>query len=208
MLKINVSELRKKYLSGERDFEKINLEGANLQGLNLAGINFSNANLKYANLEGCNLQEACLKSAKIKEAYLSGAYYDERTQFDINFNPQTAGMFKSNKTPTEIDIEISELLGVFNYICQCSNRYLGHTVTIRYLENSRPSFRWLEKFTIDLSGQIIFEGNSAYRLSNSQLQYLQLWIESFIQSCTTIIRDFPSLIENKQSPFSKIIFDN
>jgi uncharacterized protein YjbI with pentapeptide repeats len=84
MLKINVSELRKKYLSGERDFEKINLEGANLQGLSLAGINFSNANLKYANLEGCNLQEACLNGANFNRANLSEVDLDRASLIRAN----------------------------------------------------------------------------------------------------------------------------
>jgi uncharacterized protein YjbI with pentapeptide repeats len=293
MLKISVIELRRKYAQGERNFEKINLEGANLQEINLSGVNFTQANLKHTNLVGCNLQEACLnkadlygaklfeadldkasliatnlekanltnaslnetklieaysidevyfnktfligaylngaylkgadfrgayltnayfngaylKGAKLADAHLTSSYYDDRTIFNADFTPEVAGMLKSSNVATEVGVSVSDLLNVINYICSCSNRYLGNTFTIRYLENSRPNFEWLNQFKINLDGQVEFSGLLTLNLNNKQLHFLQLWIELFVKNCSQIVQGFPSIIEKRTHHLSEIKFN-
>jgi uncharacterized protein YjbI with pentapeptide repeats len=283
MLKITTIELRRQYAQGERDFEKIDLEGANLQELDLGGVNFTQANLKHANLVGCNLQEACLnkadlygaklfeadldkasliatnlekanltnaslnetklieaysiddvyfnrtfligaylngaylkgadfrgayltsaflngaylKGAKIAEANLSGSYYDERTIFDADFIPEDVGMMKSSNTASKPGIYVADLLDVINYISACSNRYLGNLLTRRFLKNSQPEFEELRDFKINLDGQVEYTGLSTISLNNKQVQFLQLWIESFVKNCSKIIPNFSNLIEKR-----------
>jgi uncharacterized protein YjbI with pentapeptide repeats len=70
--------LIERYKKGQRDFPKINLEGANLQGVGLSHIrlimaNLHQANLRQANLRGAKLRGADLREADLREADLRGA---------------------------------------------------------------------------------------------------------------------------------------
>jgi hypothetical protein len=79
-----------------------NLIKANLIGANLTAVELSNAclaeaylnetNLSGANLSGVNLEGASLYRANLSGANLRGAYYNEKTYFDANFDPVSAGM--------------------------------------------------------------------------------------------------------------------
>ncbi len=68
-----VKELKKRYESGERNFQKLELRRANLRGLDLSNANLQGADLSYANLREVNLNGADLSSAYLNEADLTGA---------------------------------------------------------------------------------------------------------------------------------------
>lgn len=93
-----------------------NLSLANLAKANLMFVNFENALLDLANLQETNLEQANFTAASLQEADFTKAYlfraffgsadlrgakltseypyevyYDEKTLFDSNFNPQQAG---------------------------------------------------------------------------------------------------------------------
>lgn len=95
---------------------RANLSSANLAKANLMSVNFeyallNSANLQESNLEQANFTAASLQKVNLTQAYLShtsfagadlrGAklaseypyvvYYDSKTLFDNNFNPQQAG---------------------------------------------------------------------------------------------------------------------
>ena len=67
------TELVERYKEGQRDFPKINLEGANLQGSVLAHIRLIMANLRWANLRRADLRGAKLRGADLREADLREA---------------------------------------------------------------------------------------------------------------------------------------
>ncbi|ELS00383.1 putative low-complexity protein [Xenococcus sp. PCC 7305] len=187
------------------------LSGANLSRTNLSGTDLSRANLATAqliesNLFGSCLNKACLTAAKLvkvnlgyanltgtyligvnlSEANLVGAIYDNETIFPPNFDPVNAGMLQ--------DQTIEQLLAQFNHICQYSNRYLGNIMTAKYLHSSRPNFDWLEQFQISKSNQISFEGVMEDSISQTQLLWFYKWIQSFIDLCSQIVKDFAKLI--------------
>jgi hypothetical protein len=193
---LNEAKLIEAFLIDEVYLNKAFLIGAYLNGAYLKGAYLTGAYLISSYLSG-----ACLKGAKVNGAYLSGAYYDDRTTFDSDFDPHVAGMLKLTEVANEVNIAVSELLDVFNHICQCSNRYLGATATMKYLEASRPKFKWLNNFKIGAGGQLIFSGIAGYQLNTAQREYLQIWIESFINSCSIIIEDFSSIVEQKPTRF-------
>jgi Pentapeptide repeats (8 copies)/Pentapeptide repeats (9 copies) len=194
---LNEAKLIEAFLVNEVYLNKTFLIGAYLNGAYLKGAYLNGAYLISAYLSG-----ACLKGAKLNGACLSGSYYDDRTIFDSDFDPKAVGMLKITEVANEVNVAVSELLDVFNHICQCSNRYLGSMATMRYLETSRPKFKWLNNFKIGAGGQLIFAGLAAHQLNTAQKEYLQIWIESFINYCSAIIADFGSIVEQKPTKFS------
>ena len=194
---LNEAKLIEAFLVNEVYLNKAFLIGAYLNGAYLKGAYLAGSYLISSYLSG-----ACLKGAKLNGAYLSGAYYDDRTTFDRDFDPKVTGMLKLKEVANEINVPVSELLDVFNHICRCSNRYLGPVATMKYLEASRPKFKWLDNFKIGAGGQLLFSGLGVHQLNTAQKEYLQIWIESFINSCSAIIGDFGSIVEQKPTKFS------
>ncbi|MBE9170840.1 pentapeptide repeat-containing protein [Pleurocapsales cyanobacterium LEGE 06147] len=193
---------------------RADLSGANLTGANLAGADLARANLAGAKLIEANLNGACLSKAYLTgadltkvnlrqgdltgtylngvdlgQANLSGACYDDDTSFPANFNPVIAGML--------LNCTVEELVNQFNYICQCSKCYLGNQLTIKYLHSSRPDFDWLNRFKIEYSAQIIFDGLPTETITTLQLRWFHKWINAFIQDCSQLIKKFPDLINSK-----------
>jgi hypothetical protein len=68
-----ILSLHKKWLNGDSDGVRANLEGANLEGANLVCANLKGANLEGANLEGANLVGANLERANLAWANLENA---------------------------------------------------------------------------------------------------------------------------------------
>lgn len=68
-----VSELKRRYAAGERNFVNANLRGAALNQINLSAINLSWAKLNLANLSKAKLDGADLTAADLREANLSDA---------------------------------------------------------------------------------------------------------------------------------------
>lgn len=195
----------------ESSLIRTELSGANLSRANLASADLSRANLAIANLQGANLTGACLNKAcltaanldkvdlryanltgtyligvDLSQANLNGALYDDDTDFPPDFDPINAGMLQN--------YTLEQLLAQFNHLCECSNHYLGVIMTAKYLYSSRPEFGWLNKFEINKFNQITFEGIVTDSLSHNQLLWFQKWMQSFIQSCSQIIKNFSQLI--------------
>lgn len=80
---MNVLELQRRYLAGERNFENADLRGASLEDLTLTGIRLRNADLRGttlngaslwgADLAGASLEGASLRGTDLRRAYLAGA---------------------------------------------------------------------------------------------------------------------------------------
>ncbi len=191
------------------ELSQANLSGANLAGADLSRANLAIAKLTEANLSGACFHKACLTSAKLikvdlsyanltgtyligaelSQANLKGAFYDDDTSFPANFEPMSAGMLPK--------YTIEKLVAQFNHLFECSNRYLGGKMTAKYFYSSRSDFDWLNKFEINKSNQIIFQGILSDSVSPLQLDYFQKWMYSFIKSCSQIIKDFPRIVRAK-----------
>jgi uncharacterized protein YjbI with pentapeptide repeats len=93
-------DLMKANLAGV-NFEKANLCQANLREAHLKQANFSQANLLGADLREAYLFNtvfagADLRNTKLPSEYTYEVYYDSKTIFDDDFNPQEAGWVKIN----------------------------------------------------------------------------------------------------------------
>ena len=192
------------------DLSKANLTGANLTKANLSRANLTQTNLSLirlvsekaslasedgsllVNFGRANLKGAFLIGVDLSNANLKGAIYDDRTKMPIGFSPQSKGMVH---VKTMQQFAISELLSEFNHIYSCSNRYLGTNISRKYFNSSRPDFDWLNQFAIDLTNQIVYEGSVSSLVTYKQLEYFQEWMNSFIKSCSLIIKDFPKRIQ-------------
>jgi uncharacterized protein YjbI with pentapeptide repeats len=200
------------------DFTKADLTGANMTGAALIGANFAHANLSKANLslsrlieanmanssqdnnssevtkspkvnfQGANLAGAFLMGVDLSLAQLEGAFFDDKTNFISSFDPIKAGMVN---VKTVEAIALDELLAQFNYLIGSSNRFLGPTITTKYFNSSRPDYSWLNQFQIDPKNHICFVGTVSGFVSLEQLDYFRQWIDSFTQTCSKIIRNFP-----------------
>ncbi|MBD2207826.1 pentapeptide repeat-containing protein [Calothrix sp. FACHB-1219] len=69
----DIDEFLKRYESGERDFNKVNLYQADLNGQDLRGVKLTSANLHNAQLFGADLRGAQLDKTDLSCAFLCGA---------------------------------------------------------------------------------------------------------------------------------------
>ncbi|EAZ92978.1 pentapeptide repeat-containing protein [Crocosphaera chwakensis] len=223
------ADLRDAYLN-EADLTGVNLTGANLEGTSLIKIYLIKANCYQTDFSGAYLTGAYLtksdfKEAKFNGAYLNGtklsgaklgdAYYDDRTKFDISFDPRTALMkitsnnknhlnqsptiaeFRTKKQSNPQIITLENFLAIFNHLTGISRRYLGKTMTQKYWESSRPLFEWLDNFEMTASAEIIFQGDLNTILNPTKLQWLQAWVKTFIENCSQIVQNYPKMIDSE-----------
>lgn len=111
----------------------------------------------------------------------------------------------SRPTPTappakETPINIKEVLAALNHFSQFTTQYLGTTVVTNYWKTTRPDVPWLNNFQVDRSAQISFNGTGAnplQELDSEQHQWVRDWTAAFIKRCSRVIRDFPTIIEQR-----------
>ena len=188
------------------EFSHAHLSGINLSNANLTSANFAKSILNQANLTKACLAKACMASAVLIEADLSGAdlsgadlsganltrtkfkgaFYDRDTSFPADFDPKSKGAIDK--------FNIDDLIAQFNHLCECSNRYLGNTMTAKYFYSSRPNCDWLNLFTIDKSSKIIYQRNLSISPTSEEIQLFQQWMNSFTKSCSLIIKDFVEML--------------
>ena len=100
----NILKLHARWLDGENDGVKADLQGTNLQGINLHGTNLRGANLQRANLqktslEGADLRGADLLRADLIRADLRGADLRWADLRDANLrgaNLEKANLYEAN----------------------------------------------------------------------------------------------------------------
>jgi hypothetical protein len=121
-------------------------------------------------------------------------------------SPSPTAATASRPTPTappakETPINIKEVLAALNHFSQFTTQYLGTTVVTNYWKTTRPDVPWLNNFQVDRSAQISFNGTGAMNplqeLDSEQHQWVQDWTAAFIQRCSRVIRDFPTIIEQR-----------
>lgn len=87
LAKANLMSVNFEYaLLGSANLQKSNLEQANFTAANLQKVDLTEAYLSHAFFAGADL-----RGAKLAKEYPYVVYYDSKTLFDKNFNPQQAG---------------------------------------------------------------------------------------------------------------------
>ncbi|MBE9029989.1 pentapeptide repeat-containing protein [filamentous cyanobacterium LEGE 11480] len=168
------------------------LDGANLQGADLSGASLDITTLNQANLQGANLCGTYLCGMDLSQVDLRGAYFDNKTQFDADFDPASVGM------RSEITISIDDIVAHFNRLSKCASRYLGHTIALKYWEKSRYQNRHIAAFHFNPTGQFSYSGPSDRAASFLQLKWAQLWTNRFVGNCAVVFQDFPNILERNQ----------
>ena len=179
---------------------RINLSNANLSRTDLSKSILTRANMSQACLDQADLTSAILNEANLQNASLlgakfldvdlstvnlAGAVYDGDTSFPADFDPISEGMINQ--------CSVADLLVKINHLFQCSNKYLGSMMSVKYFHASRPDSNWLKQFTIDRKSQVTFLGNQADLVTPEEQQLFQQWLSSFIKSCSLIVKDFEKL---------------
>lgn len=97
---------------------------------------------------------------------------------------------------------LDEFLAAMNHLSQFTTRYLGTMVVANAWAASRPNVEWLLSIQIARSGQLQLEESrlaQSHALTPEQVQWLQHWVECFIERCSEVIRDFAQLAESALS---------
>ncbi|MGL5832141.1 MAG: pentapeptide repeat-containing protein, partial [Waterburya sp.] len=180
------------------NFAHANLSKANLSLCRLIQANIANSPQDHSsldiakspkvNFQGANLAGAFFMGVDLSSAQLKGAFFNDKTKFIPSFDPIKAGMVNMKMVEA---IALDQLLARFNHLINSSNRFLGPTITTKYFNSSRPDYSWLNQFQINSKNHICFEETVSDFVSLEQLDYFQQWIDSFTQSCSKIIRNFP-----------------
>lgn len=171
------------------------LNYANLTDADLRQTNLDAASLRKAILIGADLSNACLLGTELQSAMLTGAYISNNTHFDDNFNPESC------QTKLESDVSLDDLLQKFHYLTKQGIFFLGPTITANNWKKSRPNFDGLNKLTINPFAQIICSEGMGKSISNLERHWAQKWMNSFINQCSVIIRDFSTRIDHQQIIF-------
>ncbi|PZV15822.1 MAG: hypothetical protein DCF22_06470 [Leptolyngbya sp.] len=99
------------------------------------------------------------------------------------------------------DITLRDLLTALNTLSQVTTQYLGIHVVVNYWKSTRPSHDWLKQFQLERSGQFSLTNATSPSLqklvSPQELLWIQEWVAAFVTRCSQVIRDFPSLINQK-----------
>ena len=92
-------------------------------------------------------------------------------------------------------ITIEELQSIFNKISKLSMRYLGGTLTKNYFNSTQPDESWAQKFQINDRGQITVTEKLTKEVSPQEIITFKQWTSKFIKKCSTIITNFPIMIQ-------------
>ncbi len=113
--------------------------------------------------------------------------------------PSSTPSSTAPKEPTSITV--ADMLLALNSLSQFTTQFLGTPVIVNYWKSTRPEAEWLKGFEVSRSARIELSGNMAQgpttALSPEQQQWIREWVAAFIKRCSQVIRDFPTLIENK-----------
>ncbi|MBE9030001.1 pentapeptide repeat-containing protein [filamentous cyanobacterium LEGE 11480] len=165
------------------------LDGVNLQGADLSDASLDLTTVDHADLRGANLRGAYLCGIDLSQANLENAYFDNRTQFDQQFDPISAGM------RTDITVTVDDLVAGLNQITHCTSQYIEQPLILEHWEKARFANRHLAGFSFDAAGQVVYTGNATESASFLQLKWLQLWINKFMGNCALTYSELPYIIQ-------------
>ncbi len=101
----------------------------------------------------------------------------------------------------EDTIELKELLAALNHLSEFTTQYLGTAVITNYWKSSRPDIDWLHNFQVDRSAHLVFASpisqSTNQPITAQQQEWTQEWVAAFIKRCSQVIRDFPSIVNQR-----------
>jgi len=102
----------------------------------------------------------------------------------------------------EKQVTLKEILAALNHLSGFTTQYLGVAVISNYWKSSRPkNIEWLNDFQVNRKAEISFNGESSQSESGEvreqEIEWMQSWVAAFINRCAKVIRDFPTLVEQK-----------
>ncbi|MCS6812542.1 MAG: hypothetical protein NZ772_03075 [Cyanobacteria bacterium] len=101
-------------------------------------------------------------------------------------------------TPSLAQPTLKEFIAAVNILSHFTTKYLGTAVIANYWKTCRPDNDWLKQFTVDWAAKITITATSNcdvhQPINPEQLQLLRMWVHSFIERCTVVIRDYPQLL--------------
>ncbi len=111
----------------------------------------------------------------------------------------------SNPAPT-----LKETLAAMNELSKFTTQYLGATVVTNYWKTTRPTIDWLNQFEVERSAQLNASNQipPTTELTSEQQQWIQDWVDAFIQRCARVIRDFPKSVRQKLNAHQKLLLFN
>ena len=113
----------------------------------------------------------------------------------------TETLISASDSTTLEPITLKDAIVALNHLSQFTTQYLGTHVITNYWKATRPQVDWLANIQIDRSAQLSFIGSSPQvtqiPLTLQEQQWLQAWVSAFIKRCAQVIRNFPTIVEQK-----------
>ncbi len=113
--------------------------------------------------------------------------------------PPTPAPVSGSSSQPDPGITVRETIAAMNQLSQFTIQYLGGTVVTNYWKATRPDTPWLQQFQVERSAQITFSASTLDNavLTHEQQQWIQDWVEAFIQRCAKVMRDFPKTVRQQ-----------
>jgi hypothetical protein len=92
-------------------------------------------------------------------------------------------------------VTMQELINALNHLIVLCTKYMGQTMTIKYLEKSRPKNDWLSNFQVTKSNQVMFVGNPQQKLDQTQKILVKQWVKEFLRESSCFFASLPILLK-------------
>jgi len=104
---------------------------------------------------------------------------------------------------------LKETIAAINQLSKFTTQYLGSSVVTNYWKATRPEIPWLQQFQVERSAHIRCPASASASdntvLTPEQQQWIQDWVEAFIQRCSKVIRHFPKTVQQGLDPQQQFI---
>jgi hypothetical protein len=105
-------------------------------------------------------------------------------------------IISAQETLTE-EYRVDELVKTLNTLSQIVCSYLGPKITSNFLQITRPKHNWISNFKIKSNANIEFLGVVQGDISPLQHLLVREWTNKFMNQCSQIVKDLPTLIDQK-----------
>lgn len=92
---------------------------------------------------------------------------------------------------------IEEVVEMLNDLSQTVSSYLGPKITSNFWQLTRPKHEWLSHFNIKSNATIEYTGLKQNFVSPLQHLVIREWTNKFMNQCSQIVRDLPTMIDQK-----------
>ncbi|MGB8698167.1 MAG: hypothetical protein WCD18_02015, partial [Thermosynechococcaceae cyanobacterium] len=106
---------------------------------------------------------------------------------------------KSNNTTlndANVNYCVGDLLKLINNLISESFKYIGPTISVKYMKMTRPRDFWIEKVYFDQLGIALHQDFNSTLMTLGQAIISRRWIENYIRCCSTILPNFEYLLKD------------